>query len=248
MATRFELVVAGSGERDLRAAGEEALEEIARAERLISPFRNDSQIAHLHRHGREWVALDPEVIGLLTLCQGLRDATNGFFDPTLGRGRFEVEGGRARLVDADTRLDLGAIGKGWAIDRAVETLRENGVSCALLHGGTSTVAAIGCPPDAEAWRISVGSEGAALLRDGTALSVSAPHGRSREVSHVIDPRCGEPTADRDLVAVVAPSAAHADAWSTALLVDGDPPAHLSSMIVEGDRTRSHDPDGVFVSE
>ena len=248
MATRFELVMAGGAERDLRAAGEEALEEVARVERLISPFRNDSQVAHLGRHGAGWVALDPEVIALLELCLELRDATEGRFDPMLGRGRFEIEGARARLVDAEESLDLGAIGKGWAIDLAVEALRDAGVSCALLHGGTSTVAAMGCPPDADAWRVSVVDAGVVILGDGAALSVSAPHGRSRETSHVIDPRCGEPTTERALAAVVATSAAHADAWSTALLVGGSPPSGLAALIVEGGRVTRHGPDGVFVSE
>ena len=40
-------------------------------------------------------------------------------------------------------LDLGAIGKGYAVERAAEVLREAGVTSALMHGGTSTVQAIG---------------------------------------------------------------------------------------------------------
>lgn len=249
MATRFELVMAGGTDRELRAAGEQALEEIARVERLISPFRNDSQIAHLNRHGASWVVLDPEVIELLGLCSELRDATDGRFDPTLGRGDLEVDGPRARLSGTGTRLDLGAIGKGWAIDLAVETLREAGVSCALLHGGTSTAAAIGVPPDRPAWQVavrsdSVGGAPVVSLTDGHALSVSAPTDRR----HVIDPATGLPIDERDLAVVVTTSAAHADAWSTALLVGGDPPPHLASLVVAGPRSMGHDPDGVIVSE
>jgi thiamine biosynthesis lipoprotein len=52
-------------------------------------------------------------------------------------------------------LDLGAFGKGYAVERAVEILREGGVTSAILHGGTSTVYALGRPPDAEVWRVSV---------------------------------------------------------------------------------------------
>ncbi len=52
-------------------------------------------------------------------------------------------------------LDLGAIGKGYAIERAVELLREAGVASAFLHGGTSTAYALGSPPDAEAWKVAV---------------------------------------------------------------------------------------------
>jgi len=42
-------------------------------------------------------------------------------------------------VPAGVKLDFGAVGKGWALDRAAETLSDLGVGCALLHGGTSTV-------------------------------------------------------------------------------------------------------------
>lgn len=60
--------------------------------------------------------------------------------------RFEREG---------MMLDLGAIGKGYAIERAVELLREAGVTSALFHGGTSTVYGLGQPPDSDCWKIAV---------------------------------------------------------------------------------------------
>jgi FAD:protein FMN transferase len=52
-------------------------------------------------------------------------------------------------------LDLGAIGKGYAIEVAGTILREAGVSSALIHGGTSTVYAIGKPSDADAWKVAI---------------------------------------------------------------------------------------------
>jgi FAD:protein FMN transferase len=52
-------------------------------------------------------------------------------------------------------LDLGAIGKGYAIERAADVLAEAGVQSALLHGGTSTVYGLGHPPDAEAWQVAL---------------------------------------------------------------------------------------------
>src|SRR5262249_19563359 len=52
-------------------------------------------------------------------------------------------------------LDLGAIGKGYAVERAAEILRAAGVESALVHGGTSTVCALGNPPDAENWTVAV---------------------------------------------------------------------------------------------
>ena len=136
--------------------------------------------------------------------------------------RFDREG---------VMLDLGAIGKGHAIDCAAEILREAGVAGALLHGGTSTVYGLGRPPDAEGWKIAIASgpdesssRGAVLLRDN-ALSVSAAWGKffeadGRKFGHVIDPRAGRPVNNAVMAAVVLPSATETDALSTALLVAG----------------------------
>ena len=52
-------------------------------------------------------------------------------------------------------VDLGAIGKGYAIELAAEVLREGGVTSALLHGGTSTIYAIGTPPGEDAWKVAI---------------------------------------------------------------------------------------------
>jgi thiamine biosynthesis lipoprotein len=60
-----------------------------------------------------------------------------------------------RFARPGVMLDLGAIGKGYAIERAAELLREAGVSSALLHGGTSTVYALGRAPEEEFWRVAV---------------------------------------------------------------------------------------------
>lgn len=160
--------------------------------------------------------------------------------------------GHMRLQEAEStvfferdgmQIDLGAIGKGYAIDRAVETLRANGIESALIHGGTSTLYGLGSPPGAKAWRVAVRS-GAGInprlaqkeqhrvidLRDSS-LSVSAVHGKSfvcddRVYGHVIDPRTGCPSDRAALAAVWGPLATETDALSTALLVLGKPGLRL----------------------
>jgi thiamine biosynthesis lipoprotein len=141
-----------------------------------------------------------------------------------------------RFAREGVMLDLGAIGKGYAIERAAEVLREAGVTSALVHGGTSTVQAIGQPPGEEFWKIALERPAAkpdtapALLatvplRD-EAMSVSgvqehAFQSGGRTFGHVIDPRTGEPALGAVLAAVVLPSATETDALSTALLILGE---------------------------
>jgi FAD:protein FMN transferase len=132
-----------------------------------------------------------------------------------------------RLEGPGTRIDLGGIAKGHALDQAGALLRSHGVTSALLHGGTSSVVAIGAPgapggPDG--WRVALGpGPGAATvtLRD-EALSVSAasPPGNA---GHIVDPRTGRGVEEARRAAVVGPSARLADAWSTAATVLGARP-------------------------
>jgi len=187
MATRFELVLHGENPIALRAAGEEALDEIDRLENQLSLYRPASEIAQLNaRAAREPVRVTPAVFALLQHAQQLHAETGGAFDITIaplvrcwgfmgGTGKMpapeEVAAARENvgmqhvLLDATNRtvrfahdgvmLDLGAIGKGYAVGRAAEILREAGITSALIHGGTSTVYAIGRPPGGDFWKVAI---------------------------------------------------------------------------------------------
>jgi thiamine biosynthesis lipoprotein len=136
-----------------------------------------------------------------------------------------------------TRIDLGAIGKGYALDRAAALLQEAGVANALLHGGTSTAVAWGQPENTDAWRIAIDpplaepapsvppSPIAVAELHNESLSVSAVWGKGFSqdglfYGHIIDPRTGHPTQGALLAAMILPSATESDALSTALLVRG----------------------------
>jgi len=126
-------------------------------------------------------------------------------------------------------LDLGAIGKGLALEEAGWRLREAGIKVALLHAGTSTVYALDPPPDENGWKIAVrhpqrGELAVVALRQ-EALAVSEVHGRTvtvegRKIGHLLDPRTGQPVAHTRLAAAVTTSPTEADALSTAALVLG----------------------------
>ena len=148
----------------------------------------------------------------------------------LNRDDFTV-----RFAREGVMLDLGAMGKGYAVERAAEVLREAGIASALLHGGTSTAQAIGTPPGQEHWKIAIETPSGSPdtpprllatvpLRD-EAMSVSAVGGHCVQAAggapgHIIDPRTGEPAIGAVLAAVALPSATETDALSTALLVLG----------------------------
>ena len=277
MATRFELVLHGGDAAALRAAGEEALDEITRLEDELSYFRATSQIYRLNQEAAQHpVRVTPWLFRLLLHARQLTAETGGTFDITVAplmrcwgfytrEGRVpepealavaracvgmhwvELNEGEStvRFTRPGVQLDLGSIGKGYAVERAGELLRAAGVTSALLHGGTSTVLAIGTPPDADGWKIGLEHPAGEVaptqnskfkiqnsshplatvsLRDES-LSVSAVWGKSftaadRSYGHVIDPRTGQPTQGALLAAIVLPSATESDALSTMLLTLG----------------------------
>lgn len=98
-----------------------------------------------------------------------------------------------RFGRAGVTLDLGAIGKGYALDCAMEILRDAGVTNALVHGGTSTIFALGRPPDAHTWKVAIGalpvsaSEGSIESAPAGILRV-APDESSRSVFDAVDLR------------------------------------------------------------
>lgn len=142
------------------------------------------------------------------------------------------------------RINLGSIGKGYAIDRVVEVIRAywwptNG----LVHGGRSSLYAIGSPPGrfGSRWEVSLYNPfqpesplGVFFLRNramgtsGAAFQQFAAGGRS--YGHLIDPRTGEPADGPASVTVLAPTAALADALSTAFYLLG--PAASARYVAE----------------
>ncbi len=190
-------------------------------------------------------------VGPLMPAWGFRDRHEGKPDKAEVAAAAEIVGFDGVELDESRRsvrftrpgmaIDLGAIGKGHALDAAARVVRDNGVSCGLLQGGTSSVVGLGAPPDERGWRVAVGMDpGApvAVVRDA-ALSVSAPHGRmvesdGRPLGHVLDPRTAAPTEGARLAAVIArgsDAARAADAWSTALLVLRDRPPGMPAGLV-----------------
>jgi thiamine biosynthesis lipoprotein len=125
----------------------------------------------------------------------------------------------------EMNLDLGGIGKGYALDSTLEILSDWGVERALVHGGTSTALALGTPPTGlgqkKGWPVGVGGNWECPeMPKKFFLKNRALSGSGTEVKgeHVFDPRTNKP-ADGHIDAWVShPSAAVADALSTAFMV------------------------------
>ena len=135
-----------------------------------------------------------------------------------------------RFTALGLELDPGGIGKGFAVDRAVEILRADGVHAALLSAGSSTIYALGAPAAKPGWRVDVpdpARRGATLstvlLRD-TSLSTASCAEKHFVLDghfycHIMDPRLLRPVEGRLQATVITPSATDGDALSNVLFVD-----------------------------
>ena len=141
--------------------------------------------------------------------------------------------GTSATLPTGAQLDLGAVAKGYAGDRAAELLKAAGVTSALLNLGSSTIRAIGSKPDGSPWRIALqdpnDTSAYAGVVSATDLSIDTSGGYERYFEgddgeiywHILDPGTGYPAKNGLIsVTVLSDSALTGDGLSTALFVMG----------------------------
>jgi thiamine biosynthesis lipoprotein len=257
MGTMLEITLDAPSEAIGRAWIRRAVAEARRLDGELSSFRTDSALCELNRRagtGPQRVPVD--LFRLLEQSMELSAASGGTFDVTvsplvrlwqgagrdgrwpspaeIGEARRSVGYERLRLrapdqveLPANGGLELGGVGKGYAVDRMVELLRHEGARSALVNFGGSSIAALGPPAEEAGWPVWIrqgdGFAGAMTLRDA-ALSTSATLGRHERVAghtigHLVDPRTGLALEHEAQATVLAPTATEAEAWSKSLLID-----------------------------
>ena len=241
---------------------EQAQEEIERLDAALSIGNPDSEISKLNASGS--AVLSPDTAALLGRAMELNRDTEGLFDVTvyplvklwgffdknyhvpteeerldamarMGSDRltFSPETGAVTL-DAGQSIDLGAIGKGYASQRAARLMKEAGVSSALLSLG-GNVQCLGSKPDGSPWNIGIrdpfGDESAlyaAVKVEDQAVITSGGYERFFEnpetgkiYRHILDPRTGYPAqSGLSSVSIITNDGALGDGLSTALYIMG----------------------------
>lgn len=184
------LMLAGADPSRGEAVAERMMEEIRRLEGVFSLFRTDSALSRLNRDG----VLDlpaPELLEVLTLCDGLARATDGAFDPTvqpvwtlyrrcldedrsprpdeiararelIGWRQVEVSRDRILFARPGMAITLNGIAQGYATDRIAALLRAEGFTDILVHMGETR--AQGRRPDGSVWKAGIAEPDGRLVR------------------------------------------------------------------------------------
>ena len=241
------------------AALRAAQAEIIRLDRLFSISNPESDVYLVNHNGG--AALCAETAALVRESIGLYELTDGAFDITVyplmdawgfysgeyrvpsdeerarllalaGSGKLALEGDALALSLPGMGIDLGGIAKGYASDRAAETLAENGVTSALISLG-GNIMTLGARPDGTPWRIAIRdpldeSAYAGIVRVANmAVVTSGGYERyfeldARSYHHILDPATGMPAQSGLISAtIVCESGMLADGLSTALFVMGE---------------------------
>ena len=247
MGTRVRLQVRGAdAEAAAPAMADAARAALEAVEAETSAFRATSAVARVSAAAGsgEWIAVGPAFEAAMDVALDVAGKSGGAFNPLVapllaangfdrGAGvagsddpalldlsKIERRPGACRLAAPGMALDLGGVAKGVGADRAAAAARAAATNEFLLDVGGMLVGR-------GAWTAGVRDpRGAAdapplevlTLPDGTAIATSGNYERG---GHILDPRTGRPAEGGVLqVSVLAPTAAEADAWSTALFVLG----------------------------
>jgi thiamine biosynthesis lipoprotein len=222
MTTQFEVIVAGQKHEYARQASTAVFREFDRIEKLLSKYDAGSDIGQINLLAAgESVRVGIETLECLERAVWAHTVSGGLFDPAVGTGFQWLNIDRDAFSvgwkkEGKGELDLGGIGKGYAIDKAVEVLADWDVTEAVISGGTSTVLALG-----KEWELGVGGPwGEKVGLTSVTLKDQALSGSGTEVKgeHIFNPVTRKP-ASRHLAAwAIHSSAAASDALSTAFMM------------------------------
>ena len=227
MATEFQVRVAGEEKGYAGQTAQAAFAVTDQLELLLSRFRANSEISQIAQLAPgETLRLSEPVFACLELAQRMETATAGAFSATaaarqtqsvkpqwtLRREQFSI-----RCDGGKLEFDLGAIGKGFALDRMAEVLREWECPAFLLVAGGSSILAGEAPPAAPGWSCGLGADNSPQRYRLKNVSLSGS-GLEVKGSHILDPRTGAPAALRNRVWALADTAAESDALSTAGMI------------------------------
>lgn len=248
MGSSFGLTLCAEDEDYARQVAQTCFEEVDRLENEMSRYVEQSDVSRINALSPgETVRVAPATFDCLSLARKIYDGTAGAFDVTVselvdawrdgepsekqlqsildhvGMDLLTLDGENLSVGVAKegVTVDLGGIGKGYAVDCVASLLEDWSVESGLAHAGQSSVLAVGPPPGKSHWPIALRDprdQDKALTTLNLCQSAVSGSGIQLHGPHIIDPRTGRPIERRIGAWATAPTAAQSDALSTAFMI------------------------------
>ncbi len=227
MATQFQVRIAGEEKTYAAQTAQAAFALADELESRLSRFRANSEISQIAQLlPGDKLRLSEPVFACLRLAQRMEFATRGAFSVTASALRNQPTKPLWALVENEFTLrcdsgrlefDLGAIGKGFALDRMAEVLREWSCPAFMLVAGGSSILTGDAPSGTAGWDCGLGENNSARRHWLTNSSLSGS-GLAVKGEHIFDPRTGLACSRRHRAWALTTSAAESDALSTACMI------------------------------
>ncbi|HEY2329963.1 MAG TPA: FAD:protein FMN transferase [Verrucomicrobiae bacterium] len=227
MATQFQVRLAGEDKTYAEQAAQAAFALTDDLENKLSRFRAHSEISAIAQMTiGEKLRLTESVFACLKIARQMEFVTRGAFSITAAALKTQPTKPLWSLVEKEFSIrcdngrlefDLGAIGKGFALDRMAEVLREWSCPAFLIVAGGSSVLAGEAPVETDGWSCGLGENNSARRHWLKNISLSGS-GLAVRGEHIFDPRTGLPSSRRNRAWALAASAAESDALSTACMI------------------------------
>ena len=227
MATHFQVRISCDERTYAAQAAQAAFDLVDSLEARLSRFRSNSDITRIADLApAEKMRLSEPAFACLQIAERMERATRGAFCATPAALKSQLSLPQWSLLpdeqsilclSGQLQFDLGAIGKGFALDRMAELLRQWDCPAFLLIAGGSSILAGDQPADAPGWSCGLGEGDSSLRFFLTSASLSGS-GLAVKGAHILDPRTGHPAVRQNRAWVLADTAAESDALSTACMV------------------------------
>jgi thiamine biosynthesis lipoprotein len=240
MATQFQIRIAGDEKTYAAQTAQAAFALTDHLESHLSRFHASSGISQIAQLAPgEKLRLNEPVFACLEIAKKMELATHGAFSVTAAALKTQLtqpqwtllpEQFSIRCDGGKLEFDLGAIGKGFALDRMAEVLREWDCQAFLLGAGGSSILAGAAPPGAAGWLCNLADDHSPRSYPLKNCSLSGS-GLAVKGRHIFDPRTGQPARRQNRAWALAETAAESDALSTACMVldEADLPGIIQNL-------------------
>jgi len=263
MYTIVSVTVSSGSEEKAKAATDKAFNELERLAKLLNFYSEDSEISTINRHaGDKPVKVSPETFEIIEKAVYVSENTEGAFDVTVGplvrlwdfqkkiipykvtvKEKLKLVGYKNIVIDRNTstvlikkkgmQIDLGGIIKGYAADKAVEILKQQGIKAGIV-AVAGDIKTFGVRPDNGLWKVGIQNSRQKTDKDeimatvgisDMAISTSGDYQKffikdGRRYHHILNPKTGYPDNECRSVTIISKDAAFTDAFATGICILG----------------------------